>query len=101
MADMFESILVSLNHDCALYLAHFITFVCLWNSSLFDAVMPDFAQVYSFLGSVFDPNSTGHIQRLKQMDPINFETVCYYDFLIPLSICCGHSNHVYGTAYSA
>ncbi|KAH9732486.1 myb-like protein g [Citrus sinensis] len=38
-------------------------------------VMPDFAQVYSFLGSVFDPNSTGHIQRLKQMDPINFETV--------------------------
>ncbi|KAJ4728220.1 protein REVEILLE 6-like [Melia azedarach] len=38
-------------------------------------VMPDFSQVYSFLGSVFDPNATGHIQRLKQMDPINFETV--------------------------
>ncbi|XP_031275857.1 protein REVEILLE 5 [Pistacia vera] len=37
-------------------------------------VMPDFAQVYSFIGSVFDPNASGHVQRLKQMDPINFET---------------------------
>lgn len=42
--------------------------------------MPDFSQVYSFLGSVFDPNATGHIQRLKQMDPINFETVCIQVF---------------------
>ncbi|KAK7394723.1 hypothetical protein VNO78_15258 [Psophocarpus tetragonolobus] len=38
-------------------------------------VMPDFAQVYSFIGSVFDPNATNHLQRLKQMDPINFQTV--------------------------
>ena len=38
--------------------------------------MPDFAQVYGFIGSVFDPNSTGHLQRLKQMDQINLETVC-------------------------
>ncbi|MED6220347.1 hypothetical protein PIB30_044028 [Stylosanthes scabra] len=38
-------------------------------------VMPDFAQVYSFIGSVFDPNSTNHLHRLKQMDPINMETV--------------------------
>ncbi|GAV83411.1 Myb_DNA-binding domain-containing protein [Cephalotus follicularis] len=38
-------------------------------------VMPDFAQVYSFIGSVFDPNSSDHLQRLKQMDPINMETV--------------------------
>ncbi|WJX86915.1 hypothetical protein P8452_69162 [Trifolium repens] len=37
-------------------------------------VMPDFAQVYNFIGSVFDPNSTNHLQRLKQMDPINVET---------------------------
>ncbi|XP_044494852.1 protein REVEILLE 5-like isoform X2 [Mangifera indica] len=36
--------------------------------------MPDFAQVYSFIGSVFDPSATDHVQRLKQMDPINFET---------------------------
>lgn len=39
-------------------------------------MMPNFAQVYSFIGSVFDPQTTGHVQRLKQMDPINLETVC-------------------------
>ncbi|XP_059651344.1 protein REVEILLE 3-like isoform X2 [Cornus florida] len=38
-------------------------------------VMPDFAQVYSFIGSVFDPNASGHLQKLKKMDPINVETV--------------------------
>ncbi|CAN1237389.1 Protein REVEILLE 6 [Linum grandiflorum] len=40
-----------------------------------NAVMPDFAQVYSFIGSVFDPNASGHVEKLKQMDPINLETV--------------------------
>ncbi|ESQ37736.1 hypothetical protein EUTSA_v10028806mg [Eutrema salsugineum] len=38
-------------------------------------MMPDFSEVYSFIGSVFDPNTSGHLQRLKQMDPINMETV--------------------------
>ncbi|CAL1398862.1 unnamed protein product [Linum trigynum] len=38
-------------------------------------VMPDFAQVYSFIGSVFDPSVGGHVEKLKQMDPINLETV--------------------------
>ncbi|KAJ8748920.1 hypothetical protein K2173_013355 [Erythroxylum novogranatense] len=38
-------------------------------------VLPDFAQVYSFIGSVFDPSASGHLKRLKQMDPINLETV--------------------------
>jgi hypothetical protein len=38
-------------------------------------VMPDFAQVYNFLGSVFDPDKSGHLQRLKAMDPIDVETV--------------------------
>ncbi|XP_026662434.2 protein REVEILLE 6-like isoform X4 [Phoenix dactylifera] len=38
-------------------------------------VMPDFAEVYSFLGSVFDPNTSGHLQKLKEMDPIDVETV--------------------------
>lgn len=37
--------------------------------------MPNFAEVYGFIGSVFDPQTTGHVQRLKQMDPINLETV--------------------------
>jgi len=41
-----------------------------------DAVTPDFGQVYSFIGSVFDPDATDHLQRLKSMDPINVETVC-------------------------
>ncbi|KAG1360846.1 Protein REVEILLE 5 [Cocos nucifera] len=41
-------------------------------------VMPDFAQVYSFLGSVFDPNTSGHLQKLKEMDPIDVETVCHH-----------------------
>ncbi|XP_022979325.1 protein REVEILLE 6-like isoform X3 [Cucurbita maxima] len=37
-------------------------------------IMPDFAQVYSFIGSVFDPSMSGHLQRLRKMDPINLET---------------------------
>ncbi|KAK8687423.1 hypothetical protein V6N13_086238 [Hibiscus sabdariffa] len=38
-------------------------------------VLPDFAQVYSFIGSVFDPNAISHLQKLKKMDPIDVETV--------------------------
>ncbi|KAM1183784.1 hypothetical protein FF1_002046 [Malus domestica] len=38
-------------------------------------VLPDFTQVYGFIGSVFDPNVTGHMQNLKRMDPIDVETV--------------------------
>ncbi|WOH06731.1 hypothetical protein DCAR_0626159 [Daucus carota subsp. sativus] len=38
-------------------------------------VLPDFAEVYSFIGSVFDPNTKGHLQKLKEMDPIDVETV--------------------------
>ncbi|XP_065858467.1 protein REVEILLE 8-like isoform X3 [Euphorbia lathyris] len=37
--------------------------------------LPDFAEVYNFIGSVFDPDTKGHVQKLKEMDPINFETV--------------------------
>ncbi|KAL9317602.1 hypothetical protein ACSQ67_014119 [Phaseolus vulgaris] len=38
-------------------------------------VLPDFSEVYGFIGSVFDPNVTGHLQKLKRMDPIDVETV--------------------------
>ncbi|XP_062000459.1 protein REVEILLE 6 [Rosa rugosa] len=38
-------------------------------------VLPDFCQVYSFIGGVFDPNTSGHLQKLKKMDPIDVETV--------------------------
>ncbi|KAK4345709.1 hypothetical protein RND71_035885 [Anisodus tanguticus] len=47
------------------------------NSSITGSVphgIPDFAEVYSFIGSVFDPDTKGHVQKLKEMDPINFET---------------------------
>ncbi|KAL0719761.1 hypothetical protein Bca4012_069085 [Brassica carinata] len=38
--------------------------------------VPDFAEVYSFIGSVFDPESRlDHVEKLKEMDPLNFETV--------------------------
>ncbi|KAL6336285.1 hypothetical protein AAG906_014454 [Vitis piasezkii] len=37
--------------------------------------IPDFSEVYTFIGSVFDPDSEGQIEKLKEMDPINFETV--------------------------
>ncbi|CAN1135430.1 Protein REVEILLE 8, partial [Linum perenne] len=37
--------------------------------------IPDFAEVYSFIGSVFDPDTKGHVRKLKEMDPINYETV--------------------------
>lgn len=42
----------------------------------FAAVLPDFAQVYRFIGSVFDPDASNHLQKLKKMDLIDFETVC-------------------------
>ncbi|XP_016463264.1 protein REVEILLE 6 [Nicotiana tabacum] len=38
-------------------------------------VLPDFVQVYNFIGSVFDPAVTGHLQKLKKMDRIDVETV--------------------------
>ncbi|MBA0656049.1 hypothetical protein Goklo_008448, partial [Gossypium klotzschianum] len=43
-------------------------------SALLNSAMPDFAEVYSFIDSVFDPSASGHLQKLKQLDPINFET---------------------------
>ncbi|KAG5416303.1 hypothetical protein IGI04_003870, partial [Brassica rapa subsp. trilocularis] len=39
-------------------------------------VVPDFSEVYNFIGSVFDPETRlDHVAKLKEMDPINFETV--------------------------
>lgn len=48
--------------------------------------MPDFVQVYNFLGSVFDPSTRCHLQKLKEMDPVDVETVCLYVCLI--NLCC-------------
>ncbi|XP_056850411.1 protein REVEILLE 6 isoform X2 [Raphanus sativus] len=38
-------------------------------------VLPDFGQVYSFIGSVFDPYASNHLRKLKKMDPIDVDTV--------------------------
>lgn len=37
--------------------------------------LPDFAQVYSFIGSVFDPAMDSHLKRMREMAPIDRETV--------------------------
>ncbi|KAG0620569.1 hypothetical protein M758_4G226400 [Ceratodon purpureus] len=36
---------------------------------------PDFAEVYKFIGSVFDPGVSGHLRKLKEMTAIDRETV--------------------------
>ncbi|KAL9269691.1 REVEILLE 8-like protein [Drosera capensis] len=36
---------------------------------------PDVTNVYGFIGSVFDPGSHGHLQKLNEMDRVDFETV--------------------------
>jgi hypothetical protein len=45
-------------------------------SLIFGTVMLDFTQVYSFLASIFDPSTCGHLQKLKDMNPIDVEMVC-------------------------
>ncbi|KAL2485272.1 Protein REVEILLE 8 [Abeliophyllum distichum] len=49
--------------------------------------IPDFSEVYSFIGSVFDPDSKGHVQKLKEMDPINFETVLLLMRNLTVNLC--------------
>lgn len=49
--------------------------------------IPDFAEVYSFIGSVFDPDTQGHVQKLKEMDPINFETVLLLMRNLTFNLC--------------
>ncbi|CAN0902847.1 Protein REVEILLE 6 [Linum grandiflorum] len=51
-------------------------------------VLPDFAQVYTFIGSVFDPNVTGHLQKLKKMDPIDVETVLLLMRNLSINLTC-------------
>ncbi|CAA7392817.1 unnamed protein product [Spirodela intermedia] len=42
--------------------------------SFLQGVLPDFSRVYRFLGSLFDPSTKGHIEKLKEMDPIDSQT---------------------------
>ncbi|PIA38708.1 hypothetical protein AQUCO_02700135v1 [Aquilegia coerulea] len=43
--------------------------------------MPDFAEVYNFIGSIFDLDKKGHLQKLKKMDQINLETVSFLQLI--------------------
>ncbi|KAK8600157.1 hypothetical protein V6N13_060028 [Hibiscus sabdariffa] len=49
--------------------------------------IPDFAEIYSFIGSVFDPDTDDHVQKLKEMDPINFETVLLLMRNLTVNLC--------------
>nr|XP_043624897.1 protein REVEILLE 6 [Erigeron canadensis] len=42
---------------------------------MFGRVIPDFPKVYRFIGGIFDPNESNHMQKLKMMDPVDVETV--------------------------
>lgn len=45
------------------------------NQDIVFRAMPDFKEVYRFLGSVFDPTANGHLNRMQEMAPIDRETV--------------------------
>ncbi|EFJ36434.1 hypothetical protein SELMODRAFT_78045 [Selaginella moellendorffii] len=36
---------------------------------------PAFSEVYKFIGSIFDPGTAGHLKKLREMAPIDRETV--------------------------
>jgi len=36
---------------------------------------PNFAKIYSFLGSLFDPSATSHVEALNDMSPIHRESI--------------------------
>ena len=44
----------------------------------FLSAMPDFTEVYSFLGGVFDPSTDGHLEKMQEMAPIDRETVSIF-----------------------
>jgi len=37
--------------------------------------VPNFQKIYSFLGSLFDPSATEHVEELRKMDPIDREVI--------------------------
>ncbi|KAK6140816.1 hypothetical protein DH2020_025446 [Rehmannia glutinosa] len=92
--DNFGSSCVTKMHNCSSSSNE--TSPCIWTSNETNRmvkeeldkekrVTPDFAQVYSFIGSVFDPSASDHLQRFKKMDPMNAETVSFK--FQPLNLC--------------
>lgn len=58
---------------------------CSWRwASTCHAAAPDFAEVYKFIGSVFDPGVSGHLRMLKEMSPIDRETVSWCQISVTL-----------------
>lgn len=49
------------------------------------AATPDFAAVYRYLGSVFDPGTMVQADKLREMDAINREAVSAFLSFVPLS----------------
>ena len=66
---------LDINHCICLFGSCVPILTCTYSGEL--AAMPDFAQVYNFLGNIFDPETSGHLQKLREMDPIDAETVCH------------------------
>ncbi|KAJ8427054.1 hypothetical protein Cgig2_020912 [Carnegiea gigantea] len=62
--------------------------------------LPDFTEVYSFIGSVFDPETKGHVQKLKEMDPINFETVLLLMRNLTVNLSSPDFEPIYGSKLS-
>lgn len=48
-----------------------------FTTSIAAAALPDFAQVYRFIGHLFDHSARDHLKELKRMDPIDIETVSH------------------------
>jgi hypothetical protein len=53
------------------------------------AATPDFAEVYTFIGDVFDnPDSDGYLPKLKGMAPIDRETVLLLMQNLSINLAC-------------
>lgn len=59
-----------------------------FTTSISAAALPDFAQVYRFIGRLFDSSARDHLTELKKMDPINIETVSHNVTVTFMSQCC-------------
>jgi len=58
---------------------------------------PDFAKIYTFLGSLFDPTSVGHEETLNAMNPVDRETIQFlmHNLAINLANQQFKEQHVY------
>ncbi|KAL6011120.1 hypothetical protein ACLOJK_001564 [Asimina triloba] len=62
--------------------------------------MPDFAEVYNFIGGFFDPSTKDHKEKLKEMTPINIETVLLLMRNLIVNLSSPDFEHFVITSYS-